>query len=83
MTFRPSGDDTESVSRKIANILSQLGNKQQMMHVRTIKLGQMIEATYTLNLFPNIEPNYVVQELLNIMGVDNVSVFNPEELQEP
>ncbi len=83
MTFRPSGDDVESVSRKISNILSQLGNKQQMMHVRTIKMGQMIEATYAINLFPNIEPNYVIQELFNISGVDSVNVFNPEELQEP
>ena len=83
MTFRPSGDDVESVSRKISNGFSQLGNKQQMMHVRTIKMGQLIEATYAINLFPNIEPDYVIQEMLGISGVDNVNVFNPEELQEP
>ncbi len=83
MTFRPSEIGAESVSRKIANILAQLGSKQQMMHIRTIRLGEMIEATYALNLFPNIEPNFVVQELLGITGVDSVNVFNPDELQEP
>ncbi len=83
MTFRPSFDDASSVSRKISNVLSQLGNKQQMMHIRTIRLGEMIEATYAINLFPNVEPNYVIQQLLNITGVDSVNVFNPDELQEP
>jgi len=64
-------------------MLSQLGTRIQMLHVRTLRLGELIEATYSLVLNQQIEPNYAVSQLLSVSGVDNVNIFNPSELQEP
>lgn len=83
ITFRPSTDETNDTNASIASTLSQLGNRIQMLHVRTLRLGELIEATYTLNLYQQIEPNFAINQLLSVSGVDNVNIFNPSELQEP
>jgi len=54
-----------------------------MIHVRTIRLGELIETTYALNLYKNITPNYAIEQILAISGVDSVNIFNPQDLQEP
>jgi hypothetical protein len=83
VTFRPGTDEANDTNATIASTLTQLGNRIQMLHVRTLRLGELIEATYSLNLFQQIEPNFAINQLLSLSGVDNVNIFNPSELQEP
>ncbi len=83
LTFRPHGADEKDVTRDIGNILAQLGSQVHMIHVRTIRLGELIETTYALNLYKNITPNYAIEQILAISGVDSVNIFNPQDLQEP
>jgi hypothetical protein len=83
ITFRPGSDEANDTNANISTTLSQLGTRIQMLHVRTLRLGELIEATYSLVLNPQIEPNYAVSQLLSVSGVDNVNIFNPSELQEP
>ncbi len=83
LTFRPGGSGQKDVTEDIGNILAQLGSEIHMIHVRTIRLGELIETTYALNLYKNVTPNYAVEQLLAVNGVDSVNIFNPQDLQEP
>jgi len=83
LTFRPGGPGQKDVTENIGNILAQLGSQIHMIHVRTIRLGELIETTYALNLYKNVTPNYAVEQLLAVTGVDSVNIFNPQDLQEP
>lgn len=86
ITFRPDAENTpqeETTPQRIMQTLAHLGTQQQMMHVRTIRLGEQMEATYSLVAYSHVEPGNIVQELLGVKGVDSVNIFNPEELQEP
>ncbi len=83
LTFRPSGADQDDVTANISNMLAQLGKRIHMIHVRTIRLGELIETTSAMSLLTSVTPNYAVEQLLRIDGVDSVNVFNPQDLQEP
>ena len=79
IAYRPgSGDD----SPDLANILKQFGTRIDMMHVRTVRLGELLEMTYSITLFPRVNVSYAVQELLRVNGVDGVNMFNIDELDE-
>jgi len=83
LTFRPDDLGKKDVTTNIGNILAQLGSQVHMIHVRTIRLGELIETTYALNLYSNVTPTYAVEQILAVNGVDSVNVFNPQDLQEP
>ena len=83
MTFRPAPGDSDDANANISTMLTQLGSRVNMLHVRTLRLGELIEATYSLTLNPQIKPDYAVSQLLSVEGVENVNIFNPSELQEP
>jgi uncharacterized membrane protein YhiD involved in acid resistance len=83
VVFRPSTTEKEDTMPDIVNILAQLGTRIDMLHVRTIKLGELIEATYAITLRKNIDAALAIKQLLNLPCVDNVNIYNPEELNEP
>ena len=83
LSFRPNGEGENDVAEDISNMLAQLGTQVHMVHIRTIRLGELIEITYALKLSANVLPTYAVEEILGINGVDNVNIFNPQDLQEP
>ncbi|NLF40693.1 DUF4956 domain-containing protein [bacterium] len=80
VTIRPKSDD---FAPGLLAAFAQLGDRIQMLHLRTIRMGEMFENTYEFTLFPTVTPAYAIQELMKVDGVDNVNIFNPEELEEP
>jgi len=83
LTFRPGPGESSDSNADISTMLSQIGSRINMLHVRTLRLGELIEATYSLTLSQQVNPSYAVNQLLSVEGVENVNIFNPSELEEP
>jgi hypothetical protein len=80
ITFRPTG---EHESSQLLGALQQLGTQVNMMHLRTIRLGEELEATYSLTLLPSVEEAYAVESLMKLTSVDDINIFSADELEEP
>ena len=79
--FRPSAEGDQPPH--LLNALKQFGSRVNMLHVRTLRLGELLEATYSMALFHHIDEASLIAEMLKTKEVEDLSVFNAEELEEP
>jgi hypothetical protein len=82
VTARPDHDTPDDATSNVRSVMSQLGTRIEVINVRTVRQGELIETTYELRLFPGIEATQATTRLTSLRGVDNVSIFNPEQYRE-
>ena len=79
--FRPVAEGDPSP--QLLNALKHFGSHVNMLHVRTLRLGELFEATYSMGLLHHVNEADLIAEMLKTKGVEDLSVFNAEELEEP
>jgi hypothetical protein len=82
VTSRPERDEEADATSSVRTELAQLGTRIEVIHVRTLRQGELIETTYELRLFPGIEATQATTRISAVRGVDNVSIFSPEQYRE-
>ncbi len=79
LTMRP-GDHGEAP--ELTTTMRQFGTQLEMMNVRTLQYGELLEVTYALTLLTGVDGSFVARELLRVPGIENVNIFNIEDLDE-
>jgi hypothetical protein len=82
VTSRPERDAAEDATLGVRNVLAQLGTRIEVIHVRTVRQGELLETTYEMRLFPGVEATHATTRITAVSGVDSVSIFSPDQYRE-